>query len=74
MVGAVLRTKENSSPLFISVGHKVDLETAVHWALACCRGYRIPEPLRLAHLAAGGSIKEKDYIPSHEITFQGKLL
>ncbi|HEY51326.1 MAG TPA: deoxyribonuclease V [Dehalococcoidia bacterium] len=73
IIGAVLRTKEDTSPLYISIGHKVDLEAAIGWALACCRGYRIPEPLRLAHLAAGGNIKEKEYTPSPELTFQGKL-
>ncbi len=74
VIGAVLRTKEGTSPLYISIGHKVDLEAAIHWALACCRGYRIPEPLRFAHLAAGGNLTEKEYIPSREPTLQGKLL
>lgn len=73
VIGAVLRTKADTSPLYVSIGHKVDLETAIRWVLACCRGYRIPEPLRLAHLAAGGNIKEKEYIPSPEMTLQGKL-
>jgi len=73
VIGAVLRSKPDISPLYVSVGHKVDLETAISWVLACCRGYRIPEPLRLAHLAAGGNIKEKEYTPSPEPTFQGKM-
>lgn len=73
VIGAVLRTKASTSPLYVSIGHKVDLETAVRWVLACCHGYRIPEPLRLAHLAAGGNIKEKEYLPSQEPISQGKL-
>ena len=73
VIGAVLRTKADTSPLYISIGHKVDLEAAIRWVLACCRGYRIPEPLRLAHLAAGGNIKEREYTPSPELTLQGKL-
>ncbi len=73
VIGAVLRSKAGASPLYVSIGHKVDLEAAVHWVLACCRGYRIPEPLRLAHLAAGGNIKEKAYLPSEEAISQGKL-
>jgi len=73
IIGAVLRTKADASPLYVSIGHKVDLETAIRWVLACCRGYRIPEPLRLAHLAAGGNIKEREYIPSPEPTLQRKL-
>jgi deoxyribonuclease V len=74
VIGAVLRTKENTSPLYISIGHRVDLEAAVHWTLACCRGYRIPEPLRLAHLAAGGNLAEKEYSPSRQPALQAKLL
>ncbi len=73
VIGAVLRTKADTNPLYISIGHRVDLETAIRWVLSCCRGYRIPEPLRLAHLAAGGNIEEKEYVPSPEPTLQGKL-
>ncbi len=51
-IGAVLRTKTGVKPLFISVGHKIDLSSAIHWVLQCCRGYRLPEPTRLAHLAS----------------------
>ncbi|MBC8477023.1 MAG: deoxyribonuclease V [Dehalococcoidia bacterium] len=72
LIGAVLRTKADTSPLYVSIGHKVDLDTAVHWVLACCRGYRIPEPLRLAHLAAGGHLMERYRIPSPEPAIQGK--
>ena len=67
VIGAVLRTKTAINPLYVSIGHKVDLETAIGWVLACCRGYRIPEPLRLAHLAAGGNLKEKEFAPAHEM-------
>jgi deoxyribonuclease V len=48
--GAVLRSRENVKPLFISVGHKICLETALSIVLACCLHYRLPEPTRLAHL------------------------
>ncbi len=51
-VGAVVRTRTGVKPLFISIGHKIDLSTAVIWVLQCCRGYRVPEPTRLAHLAS----------------------
>ena len=54
IIGAVLRTRAGVKPVYVSVGHKVDLPTAIHWVLACCRGYRLPEPTRLAHMAAGG--------------------
>lgn len=52
-IGAVLRTRSGTTPVYVSIGHRVDLETAIHWVLATCRGQRLPEPLRLAHLAAG---------------------
>jgi len=54
VIGAAVRTRQNVSPVFVSIGHRVDLEIAIYWVLACCRNYRIPEPLRLAHIAAGG--------------------
>jgi deoxyribonuclease V len=57
VIGAVLRTKTGVKPLYISIGHRIGLEEAVRWVLACCRGYRLPEPTRLAHLAAGGNLK-----------------
>ena len=56
VIGAALRTKRGVTPVFVSIGHKVDLEAAIGWVLACCRGYRLPEPTRLAHLAAGGQL------------------
>jgi deoxyribonuclease V len=57
VIGAVLRTRDNVKPLFISVGHMIDLPASIKWVLACCRGYRLPEPTRLAHQAAGGNLK-----------------
>jgi len=56
VIGAALRTKRGTKPVYVSIGHKVDLETALHWVMACCHGYRIPEPTRLAHLAAAGRL------------------
>lgn len=56
VIGAVLRTRAGSKPLYISPGHKLSLEESVRWTLACTRGYRLPEPSRLAHLAAGGNL------------------
>ncbi len=47
-IGAVLRTKRGTKPVFISVGHKVDIITSLEIIVRCARGYRIPEPTRLA--------------------------
>lgn len=55
-IGAVLRTRPNARPVYVSPGHKMDLRHAVAFTLACCRGYRLPEPLRLAHLASRSNL------------------
>ncbi|MBI2887729.1 MAG: deoxyribonuclease V [Chloroflexi bacterium] len=55
VIGAVVRTRKGVKPLFVSVGHRVDLEAVIRWVLACCRGFRLPEPCRWAHRAAGGA-------------------
>jgi deoxyribonuclease V len=54
-VGVVLRTKSATKPVFISIGNKISIEDAIYWVMRCCRGYRLPEPTRLAHLAAGSN-------------------
>lgn len=47
-VGIVLRTRSKVKPLFISVGHRMDIDSARRIVLACGRGYRLPEPTRQA--------------------------
>ena len=49
VIGAVVRTKLNTKPVFVSIGHKIDLQTSIKFILECRRGYRIPEPTRIAH-------------------------
>ena len=60
VVGMAVRTRPGSKPIYVSVGHKVDLAAAVGLVLACIRGYRLPEPTRLAHLAAAGPLEDVD--------------
>ena len=55
MIGAVLRTQAGASPVFVSIGHRISLENAIATVMACVRGHRLPEPTRLAHMAAGGA-------------------
>ena len=55
VIGSVLRTRAKVKPLFVSTGHRIGLAEAETWVLRCGGGYRLPEPTRLAHQAAGGS-------------------
>ena len=52
-IGAVVRSRARVKPLFVSIGHRVDLGTAVELVLRCGRGYRLPETTRYAHKVAG---------------------
>ncbi|MFZ5981071.1 MAG: endonuclease V, partial [Candidatus Zixiibacteriota bacterium] len=51
-VGLAYRSKDKVKPIFISPGYKCDLTYAREIIVRCLRGYRLPEPLRLAHLLA----------------------
>jgi len=53
-IGAVLRTRTGIAPLYVSIGHRVTLPTAIHWVLACTTRYRLPETTRQAHRLASG--------------------
>ncbi len=54
VVGAVVRTRQGARPVYVSIGHRIDLASAIELVLACTRGYRLPEPTRRAHLLASG--------------------
>ena len=73
-IGVALRTKLGVKPIYISIGHRVDLQAAIYWVLECCHGYRLPEPTRLAHLAAGGNLERKRDTVTTEASYQGRLL
>ena len=51
-IGAVLRTRAKVKPVYISVGHLADLESAVKLVMRATTRYRLPEPVRAAHHAA----------------------
>lgn len=68
IIGAVLRTRDRTNPVFVSIGHKVDLESAISFVLGCCTHYRLPETTRWAHKVAGGAV-----LPQHDYRKQGRL-
>lgn len=58
--GAAVRTSEKApNPVFISQGHRISLQSAIHIVLATCPNYRIPEPIRAADL------ESRNYIRKH---------
>jgi deoxyribonuclease V len=48
-IGAVLRTRTGVKPVYVSVGHRIDLASAERWILAAAPRHRLPEPARAAH-------------------------
>jgi deoxyribonuclease V len=54
IIGAVLRTRTGVKPLYVSIGHRVSLATAIEWVLRCAPRYRLPETTRRAHRLASG--------------------
>ena len=57
-VGAVVRTRARVSPVFVSVGHRLDLEAAVRLVLAAGAGFRLPEPTRRADRACAAARRD----------------
>lgn len=49
-VGMGVRTRTGVKPVYVSPGHKMGIDTSGQIVLSLCRGYRIPEPLRQAHI------------------------
>jgi len=61
VIGAVVRTRTRVNPMIISPGHLISLETSIKYVLACSKGYRLPEPTRLADkLSKDNSWQEPD--------------
>jgi deoxyribonuclease V len=54
-VGAIVRSRSGVKPIYVSVGHRVDLPTAIDMVLQCVRRYGLPETTRYAHKVAGGA-------------------
>lgn len=65
IIGAVLRTRDNIKPIFVSPGHRIDLKNSIEVVLKCILKYRVPEPLRRAdHLSKKVKGELKKYLGS----------
>jgi deoxyribonuclease V len=73
-VGVALRTKVRTKPMIISIGHKIDLPTAVEVVMKCARGYRLPETTRMADkLSRAAELLPISEPTSEDDLRQGKL-
>ena len=66
LIGLVLRTRQGVSPVYVSVGHRIGLSQAADWLLRLCRGYRLPEPSRLADQLSKGRALHPSTRPAGE--------
>ncbi|OXB54666.1 hypothetical protein ASZ78_013482 [Callipepla squamata] len=70
VLGMALRgCNKSSKPLYVSVGHRICLETAVHLVQSCCK-YRIPEPIRQKQKGGGGCCQEQGFDDGSELCFK----
>lgn len=68
VIGALLRTRVNTLPVYVSAGHLIDLPHSIAFVLSCCRGYRLPEPVRMAHkIASSAELPLKNRYQNKEI-------
>ena len=67
-IGAVVRSRAKVKPLYVSIGHRIDLFTAIDFVLRCTTRYRLPETTRYAHRVAGGAELqiEQSHFPSSD--------
>jgi deoxyribonuclease V len=59
-IGAVLRSRTGTCPVFVSIGHRVSLPAAVRYVMACTARFRLPETTRWAHRLASGDEPVRD--------------
>jgi deoxyribonuclease V len=61
-IGAVVTTRAGIKPIFVTPGHKISIKSAVKIVLECSPKFRIPEPLRQAHISVERWILQKENI------------
>ena len=54
IIGAVVRTRSHVQPVYVSIGHRISLDSAIQYVMRCITRYRLPETTRLAHRNASG--------------------
>lgn len=59
VIGRALRTQDSVKPIYVSIGHKISLETATDWALKLSPKYRLPETTRIADQISKAAIQKK---------------
>jgi len=69
VVGVALRTRDETSPMFVSAGHKIDLESSIKLVMRCVAGYRQPEPTRQAHLLVNRLRRGEESEPQSGLLF-----
>ena len=52
-IGAVLRSRKDVKPVYVSIGHRISLESAISYVKRCTTHYRLPETTRHADRLAG---------------------
>jgi deoxyribonuclease V len=60
VIGAEVVTKQGTKPVYVSVGHKVSLKRATEIVMECTRKYRLPEPIRRAHIIANEEKRRRE--------------
>ncbi len=61
-IGAAVRMRKDVTPIYVSIGHRVSLESAIDLVLKCGKGYRLPETTRYAHRVADGEQIDLDNV------------
>lgn len=71
-IGAVLRTRPGVKPVFVSIGHRVSLETAIAVTMACVTRFRLPETTRHAHRLASDKRNDGDRLGTDDCSAGGE--